>query len=157
MIGACGLDSSFLCAQCPHSTCPAPRGVQNKYHVASVEGRTYKGKTFRSKLEADYACHLDSRFIQWEYEATKLIFYGKRGKQYAKLIDFKVTTPNGIELHECKGYCPPDELALLRALAQHDPPYPVFIIETPLFEGRLAIKDWLAVEKKQRVQTSGLS
>lgn len=69
--------------------------------VAKPRARTYKGITFRSKLERDYAEFLDSRddVTEWKYEPIKIRL---RGKRYYR-PDFLVVFTDGTGLyHEVK-------------------------------------------------------
>jgi hypothetical protein len=126
MIGSCGIEArADFCATCPHSACIARLTGQvkkSKYNVAREGQRTYRGIVFRSKLEADYACHLDLLGIRWEYETVKLTYWSKETPTrprhlLTKLIDFKVLVNDAWELHECKGCLAKGEKHKLRQLA----------------------------------------
>lgn len=51
---------------------------------------TYRGVEMRSRLEADFAYHLDQEGVTWRYEPA---IFGRRGEGY--LPDFELTSPKG--------------------------------------------------------------
>lgn len=53
--------------------------------IIDPRATTYKGVQMRSRLEADFAAHLDRMGVAWEYEPK---VYGPSGKGY--LPDFRV-------------------------------------------------------------------
>lgn len=163
MIGVCGIEArADFCATCPHATCQARLTEQvkkSKYNVAGKDQRTYKGITFRSKLEADYACHLDQLGINWQYETAKLTFWTKetptRPKRLlTKLIDFKVLVNGVWELHECKGCLATGERYKLRQLAlaikqnRIDGQPKVYILTKPDMASAMTLESYLDIKPK---------
>lgn len=57
----------------------------------------YRGVMMRSRLEADFAYHLDNQQAAWRYEP---LIFGARGKGY--MPDFEVTRPDGLHYIEVK-------------------------------------------------------
>lgn len=57
----------------------------------------YRGFQFRSRLEADFALHLDALGVKWRYEP---LMFGPSGSGY--LPDFEVTRPTGPDWIEVK-------------------------------------------------------
>ena len=57
----------------------------------------YRGVTMRSRLEADFARHLDSLGLDWVYEPA---IYGPKGSGY--LPDFRVDREDGPHFFEVK-------------------------------------------------------
>ena len=81
----------------------------NKFNVATVVDRTYRGVVYHSKMESEYARYLDillagKRIASWEGQVSfDIILNGVLLSRY--FCDFKVMLTNGtIEYHEVKGY-----------------------------------------------------
>jgi hypothetical protein len=57
----------------------------------------YRGVTMRSRLEADFARHLDNQGVEWRYEPA---IYGPKGSGY--LPDFQIDREDGPHFIEVK-------------------------------------------------------
>lgn len=65
--------------------------------IVEANETEYRGVTMRSKLEADFARHLDDLGVEWIYEPA---IYGPKGSGY--LPDFRVDREDGPHFFEVK-------------------------------------------------------
>jgi hypothetical protein len=65
--------------------------------IIESKNTEYRGVLMRSRLEADFARHLDDMGANWTYEPA---IYGPRGKGY--LPDFQIERPDGYHFIEVK-------------------------------------------------------
>lgn len=75
-----------------------PTSVRSIFDGIIDSKRTeYRGITMRSRLEADFARHLDELGVEWRYEP---VIFGPRGQGY--LPDFRVDRPESSDFIEVK-------------------------------------------------------
>lgn len=116
--------------------------------------REVGGKRFyaRSKWEANYARYLEFQkqhglILEWKYEPKTFWFLEiKRGSR-SYLPDFEVTTINGVEYHEVKGWMDRRSITKLKRMAKYYPDVPVVLKDSGWFRDntirlRTLIQGW---------------
>lgn len=114
---------------------PQRKGTSWKAAWREIGG---KRKYFRSRWEANYARHLEvlksrGEIIDWEHECEVFWFNGIKRGCVSYLPDFKVTTKDGVEFHEVKGWMDAASKTKIRRMKKYHPQVKLVVIDAKAY------------------------
>lgn len=116
----------------PCSIKSARSNTRFKHGWVDVGGR----KIFvRSSWESNYAFYLEFQknnglILEWEYEPETFWFKGIKRGACSYLPDFRITTKDGVEYHEVKGWLDDRSATKLRRMAKYHPSVKIVLIDS---------------------------